>query len=328
MLDSNPRCLQLSVTLTSFSPVITGRRAPSRCLFLGVPCWYPGALPPAGLHQAPQIPGLPAACAGSYIACRTCSGAGRTNIESGITIGGRSDRLVSELCLAGASSIQQANEVLDGFIPRFNEKFAIMAEQDCPACRCLEQSVSFDQILCFKHRRKVSRDNTVKYKRHTPQLLPDGTRPTYTGVQVEVQDDLNGRLLVQYQGQTILSQKALPRPAQLRDAATASPESLESASGVDGTGVSWVPSLATLETGEVDRDLRSRKSKRQQHITPTARQRALWEDVQRAKNRGLSLRSIARELDIHRNTVRRYALAKSPPQRKQKAQPGSKSLRP
>ena len=131
------------------------------------------------------------------------------------------DRLVSELRLAGSATIAEANEVLDNFIPRFNERFGVQAEQDCPAYRCLEQSVSLDRILCFKHRRKVSRDNTVKYKRRTLQLLPGITRPTYAGVQVEVQEDLDGQLLMQYQGQTVPSQEAPPRPAQLRENAAA-----------------------------------------------------------------------------------------------------------
>ena len=30
-------------------------RPPSRCLFLGVPCCYPGSLPPAGLHQGRKL---------------------------------------------------------------------------------------------------------------------------------------------------------------------------------------------------------------------------------------------------------------------------------
>lgn len=46
---------------------------------------------------------------------------------------------------------------------------------------------------------------------------------------------------------------------------------------------------------------------------PTPRQAALWEEVQEARTRGLSLRGIARQLQIHRGTARRYALAKSPP---------------
>ena len=122
------------------------------------------------------------------------------------------DRLVTELRLDGAATITEADELLNSFLPRFNEKFGVQAEQHHRAYRRLEQSVSLDQILCFKHRRKVSRDNTIKYNRRTLQLLPSKTRPTYAGVQVEVQEDLEGRLLVQYQGQTIPTQEAPPRP--------------------------------------------------------------------------------------------------------------------
>ena len=52
---------------------------------------------------------------------------------------------------------------------------------------------------------------------------------------------------------------------------------------------------------------------------PTARQRTLRENVQQAKLKGLSFRKTARELGIHRNTVREYALAESPPLRKIKS---------
>ena len=131
------------------------------------------------------------------------------------------DRLVTELRLAGAATITEADELLNDFLPRFNEKFGVQAEQGHCAYRRLEQSVSLDQILCFKHRRKVSRDNTIKYSRRTLQLLPGKTRPTYAGVQVEVQEDLEGRLLVQYQGRTIPTQEAPPRPGLVRAASVA-----------------------------------------------------------------------------------------------------------
>ena len=235
-------------------------------------------------------------------------------------------RLVTELRLAGAATITEANEVLNGFLPRFNEKFGVQAEQDCPAYRSLEQSVSLDGILRFKHRRKVSRGNTVKYNRRTLQLLPDGTRPTYAGVQVEVQEDLDGRLLVQYQGRLSLHRKLRRARGLLRETAAASTESSALTRGINGPGVRCDSHLVTLETGELDRDLRPRKSKAQQHRIPTTRQRTLWDNVQQAKLRGFSLRAIARELSIHRNTVRKYALAESPPLRKIKS--AARTLQP
>ena len=39
----------------------------------------------------------------------------------------------------------------------------------------------------------------------------------------------------------------------------------------------------------------------------TARQLAIWKAVQQAKAQGLSLRTISRQLGVHRNTVRKYA---------------------
>ena len=160
------------------------------------------------------------------------------------------DRLVAEIRLAGAATNAAANEVISGFLPRFNERFGVRAEQDCPACRSLEQSVCLDRILCFKHHRKVSRDNTVKYNRRTPQLLPDGTRPTFAGMQVELQEDLDGRLLVQYQGETIPTQKAPQRPALLRETDAATPENSKLTRGTNGAGDRCDPRLERLETGE------------------------------------------------------------------------------
>ncbi len=134
------------------------------------------------------------------------------------------DRLVTELRLAGAATIDEASEVLSSFLPRFNERFGVPAEQDCPAYRPVEHWVSLEQTLCFRYPRKVARDNTLKYHRRTLQLLPDGTRPSYAGLQAEVQEDLEGRLLVQYLGQTIPNQEAPPRPSLLKTTNSAPPD--------------------------------------------------------------------------------------------------------
>ena len=71
-------------------------------------------------------------------------------------------------------------------------------------------------ILCFKHRRKVARDNTVKFDWHTLQLLPSTDRPSYAGFFVEVQERLDGELVVRHENSTIPTQEAPPRPGALR----------------------------------------------------------------------------------------------------------------
>ena len=46
---------------------------------------------------------------------------------------------------------------------------------------------------------------------------------------------------------------------------------------------------------------------------PTAKQVVKWKVVHAAKRRGLFIRAIARETGIHRNILRRYLEADSPP---------------
>ena len=48
---------------------------------------------------------------------------------------------MTELRLAGVTTIDEANEVLHRFLPRFNEKFGVPAEHSSVAYRSMESSV-------------------------------------------------------------------------------------------------------------------------------------------------------------------------------------------
>ena len=74
-----------------------------------------------------------------------------------------------------------------------------------------------DTTLCLKYRRRVGRDNTVKYRWRTLQLLPGTDRPSYAGAVVDVLEGLDGQLAVQHEGQIIPTQEAPQRPNILRD---------------------------------------------------------------------------------------------------------------
>ena len=218
------------------------------------------------------------------------------------------DRLVTELRLAGATTIEEANEVLWSYLPSFNEQFGVPPSQPTISYRSPD-GLHVSSILCFKHRRKVARDNTVKFDWHTLQLLPSTDRPSYAGSFVEVQERLDGELVVRHGNSTIPTQEAPPRPGALR--------ALNGASGRDANELGGL--LRSLPRYNVkDRKTGTRtngvsKEKPKPRRQPTPRQKARWKAVQRAKRRGLSLRGIARELGISRNTVRKYVLAKSPP---------------
>ena len=60
------------------------------------------------------------------------------------------DRLVSELRLAGARTIDEASEVLQEFLPRFNNQFPVPAQQPQVAYRALDASLSLERILLLQ----------------------------------------------------------------------------------------------------------------------------------------------------------------------------------
>ena len=204
------------------------------------------------------------------------------------------DRLVTELRLAHAATINDANRVLDDFLPRFNERFRVPAHHTETAYRDLDGRVCLDTTLCLKYRRRVGRDNTVKYRWRTLQLLPGMDRPSYAGAVVDVLEGLDGQLAVQHEGRIIPTQEAPQRPNILRNF-------------TKRTAHTPAPHLDSNGAG------RARKAVTPRWRKPTPLQTARWRAVRKAKRKGLSIRGIARELGIHRNTVRKYMDAESPP---------------
>ncbi len=120
------------------------------------------------------------------------------------------DRLVSELRLAGVTTIEQANQVLWNFIPRYNERFAVAPAQPGSAYRPLPAGVSLDETLCFKYLRTVANDNTVQFDSAAIQLLSDDHRASYARATVEVQERLDGSIVVTYHGRTLAAKPAPP----------------------------------------------------------------------------------------------------------------------
>ena len=60
-------------------------------------------------------------------------------------------RLVSELRLAGASTLEEANEELWEYLPCFNIHFGVPAAQPGSAYRKVTQRVDLEGVLCFKY---------------------------------------------------------------------------------------------------------------------------------------------------------------------------------
>ena len=65
------------------------------------------------------------------------------------------DRLVAELRLAGAGTLEEANRILWQFLPRFNARFGVPPAHCGSAYRPAAPDLDVAAILCFKYRCKV-----------------------------------------------------------------------------------------------------------------------------------------------------------------------------
>jgi hypothetical protein len=113
------------------------------------------------------------------------------------------DRLVKALRQAGATSLAEANLVLAYFLPAFNRRFSKPAAQPGSQYRSLPDHLNSDQVFCFKHERTVAHDNTVSFAGVTLAIPAGPDRLSYAKARVEVQQYLDGRVGICYQGQLL-----------------------------------------------------------------------------------------------------------------------------
>ena len=149
-----------------------------------------------------------------------------------------------------------------------------------------------------------------------------------------VLEGLDGRLSLQHEGRIIASQEAQPSPGALRSGLGDSPFDAVRPPGLedrnaprDTTSEPLSAEIAAAMNGgpSADDDDMVEMTVSASPRKPTFLQRERWKAVQEAKRRGLSIRAMARELGIHRHTIRRYIDAESPPTRRQ-PQPASDTL--
>ena len=99
------------------------------------------------------------------------------------------DRLVSELRLAGVRTLEEANQVLWDFLPRYNQRFAVPAREPGSAYRNPPEGFNSDEVFCFKYYRTVGGDNVVHFGEHRLQIMPTNGRLSYIHARVEVHEN-------------------------------------------------------------------------------------------------------------------------------------------
>jgi transposase len=126
------------------------------------------------------------------------------------------DRLVTALRLAGAATPADADRALADFLPAFNARFRVPAAVDGAAYRPVAPELCVEGILCFTYHSTVARDNTVRFGGHVLQIAPGRAGRSFAHKRVEVQERLDGSIVVAFEGEVLATRPAPPDPVTLR----------------------------------------------------------------------------------------------------------------
>jgi len=110
------------------------------------------------------------------------------------------DRLASELRLAGAVNREQANVVLQRYLPRHNHRFSVAGADPTPAWLPWPKGRHYHEVFCFKYRRVVANDNTVRLGKLIIDIPRNHQRISYARCRVEVQERFDGTIHVLHDG--------------------------------------------------------------------------------------------------------------------------------
>jgi transposase len=119
------------------------------------------------------------------------------------------DRLVSELRLARATTLPQANTVLARFCADYNRRFARPAANAACDFRSLPRRFDLARCLSFRYQRTVTADHIVTLGAHAISLPPLPGQRGYAGDNLELSHQMDGTLRV-YRGDQLLLELPLP----------------------------------------------------------------------------------------------------------------------
>jgi transposase len=113
------------------------------------------------------------------------------------------DRLVSELRLAKAKTLEQASVVLQRYLPVHNRKFAKPAPTQ-PVWRKVS-ALQIKQALCFKQQRTVAKDNTITFEGTVWQIPKTSPFRSFANKRIDVHVLLDGAVEFFYKTEKIAS---------------------------------------------------------------------------------------------------------------------------
>lgn len=113
------------------------------------------------------------------------------------------DRLVVELRLAGANTLEQAREVLKRFLRKYNRRFCVPPKREAALFRKAPAKSLLQKILCLKETRMVKKDHTISFEGLVLQIPYCKKYPCIADRRVDVRQYRNGHLEIAYRGDVL-----------------------------------------------------------------------------------------------------------------------------
>lgn len=132
------------------------------------------------------------------------------------------DRLVVELRLAKASSLEEANKVLKNFLVAYNKRFSIAPKERQTVFRKAPLKNKLDRILCLKDVRVVAKDHTISFEGLTLQIPASKNFRSIAQKKVEVLQLKDGSIEIIYKQMNVatFSPEAVTRMVQYKNIKT------------------------------------------------------------------------------------------------------------
>ncbi len=117
------------------------------------------------------------------------------------------DRLIKELRLEKAKTINEANKVSERFLPMYAKRFSVKARRIGNLHRPIPKGIDLDRILCVKTERALRNDFTVAHNGRLYQIL-DNIRTE----KVAVEERVNGSMIMRHKDTVLKFKEITVRP--------------------------------------------------------------------------------------------------------------------
>ena len=123
------------------------------------------------------------------------------------------DRVIKEMRLADVSTLDAANQFLTGYLPIYNQRFAVQPAQAADLHRPRPTHRELNRILCLKTTRCLRKDFTIAYQGELYQI-----HETVRAPHVLVEEHVDGTLRITHQGRRLGFHVITSRPVKAVEA--------------------------------------------------------------------------------------------------------------